>query len=330
VGASATGRDGFALVVVLVTISGAMRGVGDRSKHVMLKPVAEAAGAAMARITAVFDGIGRLATLLGASIGGVLIAWLGPPGAVWVDAASFAACAAVVFGLVRSPPTAEPDTAAPKEPYFAALRGGFRHLRHDRLLFGLILMFFVTNLFNQASAVVFVPLWVNDVLHSPVALGFVGGAFAAGAIGGNLAFTALATRLPRYATLTVAYLVGGSPRLLVLALSHRLPVVLVVSFVSGVAVAAVNPTIGALLYERVPAELQARVFGLTAAVAYGGIPLGGLVAAWAVGGLGLTGGLLLCGVAYFAATLTPVARYRSFRQMDNRPGTPVLAQAART
>jgi len=97
-----------------------------------------------------------------------------------------------------------------------------------------------------------------------------------------------------------------------------------------VAVAAVNPTIGALLYERVPAELQARVFGLTAAVPYGGIPLGGLVAAWAVGGLGLTGGLLLCGVAYFAATLTPVARYRSFRQMDNRPGTPVLAQAART
>src|SRR6185436_5834274 len=106
-----------------------------------------------------------------------------------------------------------------------------------------------------------------------------------------------------------------------LAFSDSLPTVLAVSFVCGIATSSVNPTIGALLYQRVPAGLQARVFGLTGAVAHGGLAVGGLVGAWAVAGVGLRGGLVVAGLMYFAATLTPVFGHRLWRQVDDIPTT---------
>ena len=332
---------GFGLLLSMVAVNGLLVGTGDRAKRVLLPPMAEAAGTPMPRVTAIFDGLSRTATIVGAALGGVIIAWSDSLTVVWIDAFSFAICGVIIAIFVRVPrnapvrsedaaPTAEPtaqeasgeastDRTAKPEPYLAALRGGFRHLRSDRLLLGIVGMMFVLNLFNQASAVVYIPLWVRDVLHSPVALGFVAGSFALGAIVGNLAFVALATRLPRYLTLVIGYFVGGSPRFFVLAFSHDLPVVLGVMFLCGVATSSTNPTIGALLYQRVPTSLQARVFGLTGALAHGGLAVGGLVGAWAVSGLGLTGGLVLAGVLYFAATLTPVVGYRTWRQIDDLP-----------
>jgi MFS family permease len=314
---------GFAVLVGMVAVNGILAGVGDRALRVLLGPVAEVAGAPMPRVTAIFDGLNRTATIVAASVGGVLIAWLGPLAVVWLDAASFAACSAIVLFFVHLPRSttepAEPGAKASPEPYFTALRGGFEHLRSDQLLVGIVTMMFVLNLFNQASAVVYVPLWVRDVLHSPVALGFVAGSFAVGAITGNVAFAALANRLPRYLTFVVGYFIGGAPRFLILALSHRIEVVVAVTFICGVATSSVNPTIGALLYQRVPSALQARVFGLCGAISYGGLAIGGLVGAWAVAGLGLTGGLILAGVCYFTATLTPVLRRRIWRQIDDLP-----------
>lgn len=332
---------GFGVLVAMVAVNGLLAGTGDRAKRVLLAPMAQVAGTPMPRVTAIFDGLNRTATIVGASLGGVVIAWQSPLAVVWLDAVSFAVCGGIVAALVRVPRTAsinEEDAAATAqetaeeasgeasaegaakpEPYFTALRGGFRHLRSDRLLLGIVAMLFVLNLFNQASGVVYVPLWVREVLHSPVALGFVAGSFALGAIVGNLTFVALATRLPRYLTLVVGYFIGGAPRFLVLALSHDLGVVLAVTFVCGIATSSVNPTIGALLYQRVPPSLQARVFGLTGAIAHGGLAIGGLVGAWAVAGLGLSGGLILAGVLYFTATLTPVFGYRTWRQIDDLP-----------
>jgi MFS family permease len=168
---------------------------------------------------------------------------------------------------------------------------------------------FFANVVNQATSAVFVPLWISEVLHSPAALGTVLGTFAAGAVLGNLVFTALAVRLSSYVMFAVGLAISGAPRLLVLGLSHDLVLVLAVAFVCGIAVAPVNPILGATLYERVPAELQTRVFGLVAAIAYAGLPVGGLLGGWAVTGLGLSTSILLGGGVYLVATLVPLLRY---------------------
>ncbi|WP_212832624.1 MFS transporter [Catellatospora sp. TT07R-123] len=319
-GIAAFGGSNFAVLVTLIAVTGALRGVGDKSKRVLLPPVVEASGTPMARVTAVFAALSRVAMLIGAAVAGVLIAWLGPVGAIWADAATFAACAGVVTVLVRL--TAEQNKpAAEKESYFASLRAGWEFVRQERLVRSLVGMMFVTNLFNQASSVVFVPMWVREHLDSPVALGWIGGAFALGAIAGGAMFAALVTRLPRYATLVLGYFIGGSPRFLVLALSDDLRVALVVTFVAGVAMSSINPTYGLLMFERVPRGMQARVFGLTGAITFGGIPLGGAVGAWAVETFGLRGGLLLGTAAYFTATLTPIVGWRLWRGLNDLPAT---------
>lgn len=312
-------RGGFGVLLVLLVLAGALRGLGDCAKRVLLPSTIAASGVDMTRATTVYDGVNRLAGLLGAALGGVLIAALGAPRTVLLDGVSFAACAVLVAALVPARATDTADDAPPPEPYLAALRGGLAYLRGDRLLLGILAMLFVTNLADQANGAVFVPVWVDEVLGSPEALGWVSGAFGLGAVLGNLVFTALAPRAPRYAVFTIGFLIGGSPRLAVMALSDELTLVLVAAFGSGLAMAAVNPILAATMFERVPAHLQARVLSLSNAIGFAGIPLGSLLGGWAVEHLGLAPALLIFGACYLGATLLPALSPRTWRQLDHRP-----------
>ncbi len=310
----------FLVLLGCVAFVGSVQGVGDKAKRVLLQPVAEAAGTPMPRVVAIVASMQRINTTLGVGVGGLVIAWISPTGAIWLDAGSRFVSAAIVALLVRiKTDSTAPEGKPAKEPYLKALQGGAAFLRKDRLLFGIVRMMFVTNLFNQASGAVLIPLWVMQEFKSPVALGWVAGTFTLGGILGNLALIGLITKLPRYPTFIAGYMIGGAPRFLVLGLTDNLAVILAVTFIGGIAMASVNPAYGSLLYERVPKPLQARVFGLTGAVAFGGIPLGGLVGAWLVEAAGLTGALLLAGLLYFCATLSPIIGHRVWRQMDATP-----------
>ena len=294
-------------LVLLVAVAGALRGVGDRVKHALLRPAAQAAGYSMIRVTSSYEGLSRLATLLGAPLGGLLIYWFGARGAVWVDAATFGFCALVLATLVggRSATTAQPG-AAPRESYLVALRGGFSYLRGDQALFTMLIIVFALNIFASAGTVVFVPIWVSDVLRSPQALGTVLGVFAAGALLGTLVFTMVAERIPRFPAFLLGGMVSGAPRLLVLAVSDSLPLVLVVTFISGVGIASVNPILGAAIYERVPDALQTRVIGLCATVTFTGIPIGSLLAGWSTSLFGLRHAVLGASIACLALTIAPL------------------------
>lgn len=307
-GVATLSDSGFLPIVALVGCVGALSGVGDRAKHVLLRPMAELAGARMVRVTAGYEGLTRAATLVGAPVGGVLVFWLGATGAIWVDCVTFAVCAVIVRTFVR-PPAQPVGTRPAHERYLTALWGGARRLWSDRLLVGMLGIVFATNVFSQASMSVFIPVWVSETLGTPAALGLVLGAFAAGAVVGNLVFTGLAPRLPQRLTFLIGAVVGGVPRLLVLGVSEELSVVLVVTFLSGLGVAAINPILGALLYERVPGDYQTRVFGLAAAVSFVGLAVGGVLAGWAVASIGLTTTILVSSGICFAVTVLPLIRH---------------------
>lgn len=319
----ATGHyGGFASLVALMAAVSALNAVSIRAKRVLLAPVAELGGAPMRRITAIYEGLSRSANLVGASMGGVLIAAFSAQHVIWLNAVALLVCASTIASLVRLDTTADDsdDPTAPREPYLAALRSGFDHVRRDRLLSTMMGLLVLTNLVNQAMSSVLLPLWASEVIGSPVALGLVGTAFSTGAILGNIVFAVLAERLPRYYTITIGYLIGGAPRFLALIVSHQLGVVLAVMFVSGISLSTVNPTYGSLLYERVPARLRARVFGLSAAVTTAGMPLGGLLGGFSVAQFGLRGGLVAAAAVYFVATLIPVVYWRIWRDLDRIPG----------
>ena len=106
--------------------------------------------------------------------------------------------------------------------------------------------------------------------------------------------------------------------ILVLGLSDSLVVVLVITFLAGFGMASVNPIVGAVLYERVPIELQTRVFGVVAAVAVSGIPVGSALAGFAAATVGLKPTITIGGTVLLALTLIPLIRYRR-RTTSPRP-----------
>lgn len=299
----------FEALLVLVAAVGALRGFGDSAKRVLLPAAAAQGGMPLSRATGIEDGISRLATLLGAPAAGVLIVALDAPTVLLVDAATFAVAAVLIGALV-------PDAAAPpREPYLTALRAGFRWIRRDRLIMSIAVMMFVTNLLDAAQQAVLLPVWGRDVVGSAAAVGVMWGIFGVGAVTGNAVFTVLAPRLPRYGTFLIGMLIGGAPRFFAPAVTDEVWLPYAVSLVSGFAIAGVNPVLGAVEYERVPPEMQARVLGLGLSVSWGGIPLGGLLAGWAVAGLGLTASWWLFGAMYLAATVVPLFM-PVWREMD--------------
>jgi MFS family permease len=334
---------GFGTLLALVALAGVLRGLGDTAKQAVFPQTVALSGVDLTRAASLHDGLSRLAGLLGAPVAGLLIAAFDAPTVLLIDAATFAA-GAVLVGLLVPAPTADRadgdhadgdyadrDRAdrepAPREPYLSALRAGWQFLRGDRLLLAISLMLVATNLFDQAFSGVLAPVWARDVAGTAVALGLLSGAFSVGAVLGNVVFTAVAPRAPRWAVFSIGFLIAGAPKWVVTALVPELWVVYAVSFLGGLGAAALNPILGAVMYERVPGPLHARVFGMSLALSWAGIPLGGLAGGFLVQWIGLTPALLVFGALYFAATLLPFVD-PAWRRLDDRPATPVPDQQA--
>jgi MFS family permease len=311
----------FAALVALVALAGTARGLGDTGKRVMFPRAVADAGVAMTRATSVHDGLSRLATLIGAPLAALLIAVTDAPTVLIADAATFGVAALVVSTLVRATVSTAPAEEPEQKSYQAQLREGIAFVRRDKLVLGIVLMLFVTNLLDQAFATVFVPVWARDVFGSPLGLGVTSASFATGAVLGNLVYAGLATRLPRYATFAVGFLIGGAPRFLALGLGSPLWTIAAVGFAAGLGLAAVNPILGAVSYERIPERLIARVMGLSVALSWAGIPLGSLLGGLSADRLGIRWALMLGAACYLAATLLPFAS-KVWREMDSPPAQP--------
>lgn len=313
----------FPALLVLVGLAGLFRGPSDNAKYAAVPDVAAAAGWSNERAAGLADSVHRLGSLVGAPLGGLLVAVIGAPMVIAVDAVSFLVAAAVVAVLVRIP--ARPPAAGSEPPvgYLADLAAGLRFVRRDPLLRAIVTMVLLTNLLDQAITAVLVPVWSAERFGSAAPVGVVFGALGAGALVGSLLMSAYGERLPRWRTYAFAFLLGAVPRIFVLALPVGLPVVVGVGLVGGLLVGAINPLLAAAEFERIPAELRARVLGAVSGLAWAGIPLGGLLGGALASGLGVTGGLLVVGTAYFLVTLDPFVRRRTWRLMDRRDRSPV-------
>lgn len=306
------------VLAVLVALAGAVRGAGDAARDVMVPGVGELAKMPLERSSGLYDGVNRLASLIGAPVAGLLVVATSALSVLAIDAGTFAVSAVLVAWLV--PPAAEPPRApgeglAAEVSYLASLGEGFRYLRKDRLLLAIAAMVLVTNFVDQAGSAVLTPVWAHSVAHSSVALGAIGGVFALGAVGGNALTTWLGPKLPRRLTYAAGFLVAGAPRFLALAFATTVSPVLAVVALSGLGAGGINPILGAVEYERVPRHLQARVLGAVGASAWAGIPFGSLAGGLAVASFGLRSALIAAAVIYGTTTLAPFI-FPVWRQVD--------------
>jgi len=312
-----SGHLSLPLLVTLAAIAGGVRGAGDTGNRVLVPALADDSRMPLERASGLVDATNRLATMGGLPIAGVLIAIASAPAVIVVDAVTFFVSALLIVSIVPRSSQPVPHPGDKGAAYLERLGQGLRYLRGDRLLLGIGFMVLVTNLLDAANGSVLMPLWGQQRLGSAVGVGLIWGVFGFGAVTGNALLAWLGPRLPRRWVYGVGFLVAGSPRFAVMALSSTVEPMLVISFIAGFGAGSINPILGAVEFERIPRHLQARVLGALGALAWAGIPVGGIVGGAVAEGVGLTATLWLIGAAYLAATLVPFV-FPVWRQMDRR------------
>ncbi|MBO0841682.1 MAG: MFS transporter, partial [Nocardioides sp.] len=285
----------FVTFLLLVAAAGALRGPGDAAKQALAPQVAIAATVPTERVTGLYATVERSASMIGAAVGGVLIAAVGAPGAITVDACSFLVSASVMAltttGLRR------PRAARHAEPYLRQLREGWSFLRLDRVLLGLMFMVALTNLLDSSMSSVLMPVWGHQ-RGSVATIGLLMAVFAGCSAIGSAVAAAYASRLPRYWIYLVGFIVCGVPRYVALAFHIPLWTIVAIYVLAGFGSGFLNPILGAVELERIPAPLVGRVTSLVSAAAWGLMPLGGLLGGGLVSWVGLTYALLVVGGAY--------------------------------
>jgi len=321
-----TGALSFPLLLGLVAIAGALRGPGDAATTALIPALVERADVPYERATGLSSAIERGATMVGAAIAGGLVATIGAANAVAVDAVSFAACAVLLLLTTRSleprgldslerrtEDEGEPATAS----YAAELRDGWNFLRRDAVLMSLCVMVAVTNLLDLAWSAVLLPVWAHDSGAGVGAVGLVFSVWGGASMLGSVVAAAYGTRLPRFQTYLVAFLVTGLPRFVLFAIGVPLWAILAMCVVGGVSSGFLNPVLGAVQFERIPRAMVGRVTALSSALCWSLMPFGGVLGGVLVIGIGLSPAFLVIGFAYFAATMSP-ALIPSFRGMNRQ------------
>ncbi|MFJ2016443.1 MFS transporter [Streptomyces nodosus] len=323
----ALGLLSFPLLLVLVTLIGAVRGPGDLAKHVMVPEASERAGVPLERATGLSGVTERLASTIGPAAGGSLVALLGPLAGLAVNAGCFALGSLIIklalprhMGHAADDAPAQDGTAEPG--YWRRFGEGFTFLRGEPLLLTVIVTVGIINLLDAGFTTVLLPVWAKDSGSGPTAIGLVGSVTGAAAVGGSLIAAMAAHRLRRRLVFFAGFLLAGAPRFLVLASGAPMGAVLAVFAVSGFGAGFLNPVLGAVLFERVPRRMLGRVNALGDSLAWAGIPLGGLVAGAVVASFGLVPALLAGGSAYFLTTTLAGLR-PEWREMDRTAGRAV-------
>ncbi|HEY0951762.1 MFS transporter [Nocardioides sp.] len=321
----------FPALLGLVAVAGALRGPGDAAKQALVPVIVEHARVPMERVTGLAGTVERASSMLGAGLAGALVATLGATNALVVDAASFGFSALVLAWSTRTLPAPAPAPAEEGEAgdgYVRRLREGWDFLRRDRVLLGITGMVALTNLLDAAYSTVLVPVWAVDAGRGAGAIGLVFAVFSGASALGSVCAATWAARLSRYRTYLVAFLICGAPRYAVFALDAPLWLLVGVVAVSGFAAGFINPVLGAVIFERIPAPLMGRVSSLTTAMCFALMPLGGMVGGLLVSGVGLPVTLLAAGAAYLVVTMLPAVDPR-WREIDERRPVELGGEPAR-
>lgn len=307
------------LLFPAVALVGVLRAPADAAKQALVPAVAAMGGMKLERVTGILGASDRLAGTLGAAGAGALIALLGTVPALLVNVATFLLSALLVaFGVPRQEAVEAGET---KTSYSADFHQGWQTLSRDPVLMGLVVMIAVTNLFDQAYAIVLLPVWVKTQGLDVTWVGILLATFSGGAIAGAAVAAIVAERLPRLLIYVIGFLCAGPTAMLALAFSLPLPVIIAMFVIGGFMAGFLNPIVSAILFERIPGPMVGRVIALVGALAWALMPFGGLYAGLLTDIMGVFAALGVTGILYLVAALSPLA-IPSFRQMRRAAPAP--------
>ena len=300
-------------LMALVFLGALLDAPGATARAALFPDVVVLAGVPMERASGIRAGIQQGSQLVGAPLGGALVAAFGATGALWLDAASFLFSAALVVVFVARPQAAEGEKSG---RFFGELAEGLRFIWSRPLVRALMFMVLLSNLVEAPGTVVLAVL-AEEEYGSAADFGLLVGVLGGSALAGALIYSAIGHRLPRRRTFLVCFSFVPIGYLALAALPP-LPIALAALAVGGVAAGPINPLLFTVMTEIVPSELRGRVYGAVRAGAWAAIPLGILLGGALVATAGVAAAFLAMGVL-----LAVVVGYGffnpAFREMDQRP-----------
>ncbi|TFC58210.1 MFS transporter [Cryobacterium sp. TMB1-7] len=268
--------------------------------------------------------------ILGASLGAILIAAVGPGWGLALNAASFA-LAGIVFAFVRTPNaqrTVATGAAAPPASVFRELREGWQEFSSRTWVWVVVAQFALVNAAFVGAIAVLGPL-VADESFGRAAWGLIIAAETVGlALGGMLA---LRWR-PRHALGIGVGLVAVTALPIVgLALVPLVPLLVIAFLIGGMAIEQFGVAWDQSLQQNIPQDKLARVYSYDAVGSFIAIPVGEILVGPLAHAWGTTPVLLGCAAVIVVASLAALS-VRSVRRLT--VGVPTAdaapAQAAGT
>jgi MFS family permease len=304
----------FWQLMVLVFLGALLDTPGSTARSALLPELAEQAGMPIERVTSLTHVVERGARFIGAPLAGLLIGVMGTANVLWLDAASFFVSAAITWIVIASPKTVKQDTTS--EGYFDELKAGLRFIAQDKLILAIVVMIMLTNFLDSVFSGVVRPVYVNEVFGSALNLGLLIAANGGGAVIGGLIFAAVGHRLPRHATFVAAFVLTGL-QFWVYLLEPPISILVASVFIASIGAGPLNPILGAVEFERIPADMRGRVFGAIRAGAWIAMPLGMLLGGVLTESLGTTVMLVALGIIYFFTTLS-MAFIPAMKEMNRK------------
>ncbi|MCB9101638.1 MAG: MFS transporter [Anaerolineales bacterium] len=305
----------FWLLQVLVFLGALLDAPGVTARDALLPELAAAAEMPLERIASLNQIVERSSRLLGAPAAGFLIALVSAQNVLYLDAATFAVSALLVWFIVPNIKIDRPADETGSSPgYLTDLQAGLRYVRQDSLILTIVGVVLITNFLDAALSSVIYPVFVREVYGSAIGLGLIFGVSGGGAVIGALVYSAVGHRYSASKVYIWSFIVVALARIPLIFLPP-LWIVLTTAAIVGLAAGALNPIMSAVSYSRIPSAMRARVLGVIRSGAFMAMPLGVLLAGYALDGLGLRQTLIIVLACYLLTTVSLLFN-RQLRAMD--------------
>lgn len=302
--------DGSATIMLLVTlgaVNGAAAGASLPASQAMVPqtvPVHSLREANAFIQLGIYGG-----TVIGASLGGVLISVMGPGWGLAIDALGFAA-SAPLYLMIRTNAT---QSQGAESNILQDLKDGWTEFISRSWVWAIVVQFTIVNAAFSGMMMVLGPV-VADATFGRTGWGMAIAAQSTGLIVGSV--IALRWRPRRdllIGTILTAFCAGP---LVILALIPSTSILMAAFFIAGVGFGLFGVAWAHSLQTHIPPEKLARVYAYDALGSFVAIPIGEIAAGPLAMHYGNTNVLLACAaavlVATFAASFTP-----SIRKLDN-------------
>ena len=306
----------FWQLMVLVFLGALLDAPGSTARNALLPELAQMAQMPIERATSLLHIIERGARLVGAPLGGLLIALMGTENVLWLNAASFFVSAAIIGVSIHIHQPVQKQEEQPRGKYFDELRQGLRFIVTDKLMLAIVIMIMATNFLDAIYGGVVQPVFVKQVYGEALNLGLLIAANGGGAVLGALIFSAIGPRLPRHAVFVFGFVLT-SLRYFLFATYPPFWLAVAGNFLASMGAGPLNPILGAVEFERIPRNMRGRVGGAISAGAWSAMPLGMLLGGVLTEQIGVQPMLLGLGLIYVITTLS-MAFIPAMKEMNRK------------